>query len=596
MPALRQIRESAEALLREGKTEESWELLLSALEAVLAKSQELELLVARLRRAARGTKSERIDPAQLQLLFDELIRQCAEAGQPDPEAEGKEDAALERDIEAAEKRQPQGRHKRRQKGAGSEIRGAERQMHTVEVPEEQRTCPHCGRPKKPMGEDITRRLEYVPGHFIEHEYRLQKYGCGSCKEGVTTAPAPPQVLSRSAADASLLADVVVSKYADHTPLHRLHRIYLRGGTDIPVSTLSDWIAGTGELVDPLVELLYQRILRAYIVGTDATGLKVLDPMHPAHIQRGSIWVLTGDRSDVLFRYTPTGRGESGPWQFLAGRTGYIQADASSVFDRLFNGKAASAIELGCWSHGRRRLVAMQETDFRVASPLKLTGRLYRVEPLADARQLEPEARAELRQERSVPTLDKLQHWVVATASAEPPSTDLAQASAYLLNHWEALTRFVGDGRVSLDNNHVEQQLRDIALGRKNYLFAGSHDAARHGTPAEGTVDHGLWLHHFFGPPKIAPRSSPPPRNFMAMSQRPTLPPPFPRTVLSMGSASVKKLMAFEKPKRTPPVKAPRVSPARRTASDRTSISMAGPVGGIGGTLLIPTTNVVSSVH
>ena len=478
IPALRQVRESAQALLREGKAEEGWELLLSALEAVLVKSQELELLVARLQRAGRGTKSERIDPAQMQLLFEELMRQSGERTEPDPEAEAKEDAALEREIEAAENRRADRKQKARQKGPGWQIRGVERQTHEAVVPEEERSCPLCGRPMRPMGQDITRRLEYVPGHFVEHEHRLEKYGCGACKEGVTRAAAPPQVLKRSAADASLLAHLVVSKYADHTPLHRLHRIYARGGTDIPVSTLSDWIACVGELVQPLLDRLYERILGAYIVGTDATGLKVLDPLSPAHIQRGSIWVLTGDRRDVLFRYTPTGEGESGPWQFLAGRTGCIQADASNVFDRLFNGKAASAVELGCWSHARRRLVAMQDTDFRVAYPLKLVARLYRVEHLADARGLDPERRAKLRKERSVPTLQKLKRWCVATSAAEPPSTELAQASAYILNHWTALTRFVEDGRVSLDNNHVEQQLRDVALGRKNYLFAGSHDAAR----------------------------------------------------------------------------------------------------------------------
>lgn len=478
LAALQQVRESAQAMLREGKTEETWEFLLSALEAVLVKTHELELLVAKLRRAWGGTKSERIDPAQLKLLFEELLRQGSQEAPVDPEAEAKQDAELDREIEAAEQAAPDAQKNARKTGPGWQTRGVERRTHKVAVPEAKRTCEQCGRKLKPLGEDVTRRLEYVPGHFVEHEHHLEKYGCGTCKEGVTTAPAPPQVLKRSAADASLLAHVAVSKFADHTPLHRLSRIYARSGAEIPVSTLSDWMAGVGDLVEPLVDRLCERILQAYVVGTDATGLRVLDPTSPENIQRGSIWVLLGDNRDVVFRYTKTGEGESGPWKFLAGRNGYIQADAANIFDRLFNGKAASAIELGCWSHGRRRLVALQDTDFRVAYPLKLIGRLYRIEHLADARQLVPEARAELRRERSQPTLEKLKRWFVASSAAEPPSTDLAQASAYVLNHWDALTRFLEDGRLKPDNNIVEQQLRDIALGRRNYLFAGSHDAAR----------------------------------------------------------------------------------------------------------------------
>jgi hypothetical protein len=272
--------------------------------------------------------------------------------------------------------------------------------------------------------------------------------------------------------------VVVSKYVDHTPLHRLHRIYARGGAEIPVSTLADWTAAVGDRVAPLVERLAERVLQAYIVRTDATGLMVLDPTSPENIQRGTMWGLIGDDRDVLFRYTPTGEGATGPWEFLAGRQGYIQADAANVFDRLFNGQAASAIELGCWSHARRRMVALQDMDCRVAYPLTLIARLYRIEHLADARELTPEARAELRGERSQPVLEKLKRWFVATSTSEPPSADLAKAAAYPLNHWGALTRFVKDGLVGLDNNLCEQQLRDIALGRKNYLFAGSHDAAR----------------------------------------------------------------------------------------------------------------------
>lgn len=318
----------------------------------------------------------------------------------------------------------------------------------------------------------------MPGHFVEHEHHLEKLVCGDCKEGVTTAPAPVQVLDRSAAGASLLAHVVVSKFADHTPLHRLGRIYARSGAQIPVSTLSDWVAGVGDLVTPLLDRLEERVLASYIARTDATGLRVLDPESPGNLQRGTIWALVGDDRDVLFRYTPTGEGATGPWEFLAGRTGYIQADAASVFDRLFNGQAASAIEIGCWSHARRRLVALQDTDCRVAYPLKLIARLYRIEHLADARGLLPEERAELRRARASPILERLKNWLVTTGATEPPSSEIAKAAAYGVNHWTALTRFVDDGRVSLDNNLCEQQLRDIALGRKNYLFAGSHEAAR----------------------------------------------------------------------------------------------------------------------
>jgi len=347
LAALREIRESARALLAQGQVEETWELFLAALEAVLVKNRELELLVAKLRRERLGAKSERIDPAQLVLLLEALVAQEGPATASDPEAEAREDAELDRAIEHAEHAQPRAERTRRPPGPGWQTRGVPREVHRVEVPEAERTCRGCGRVMRPIGEDVSRRLEYVPASFVEHEYHRAKYACGTCQDGVTTAPAPPQVLERSAAGASLLAHVVVSKYADHIPLHRLSRIDARSGAEIPVSTLADWTAGVGDLVAPLVERLAQRVLAAAIVRTDATGLKVLDPQSPEHIQRGSIWAYVGDDRDVLFRYTPTGAGATGPWDFLAGRTGYIQADAANVFDRLFNGQVATAIELCC---------------------------------------------------------------------------------------------------------------------------------------------------------------------------------------------------------------------------------------------------------
>lgn len=475
-PALADVRETARAMLAAGAQEEAFEFLLAALAAVLSKSRELELLVAKLRRARRS--SERVDPGQFALLFAELAEQLGPEGDAtlDVEREARQDAALEREIDKAERAQPANGKKRRR---GWRTRNVRREVHQIPVAAEERTCVHCGNPKRQIGVDVSRALDYVPGHFVEREYHREKWACGTCKWGVTTAPAPKKVIPRSAASPGLLAHVVVSKYADHTPLHRLHRIYDRNGATIPVSTLADWVREVADRVAPLVDRIAERVVGdAYVVRTDATGLRVLDPSSPANVERGTMWCMVGDATDVVFRYTPTGEGASGPWTFLADRRGYIQADAASVFDRLFNGEVASAVEVGCWAHGRRRLVDLLDTDCRVAYPLNLIRRLYRLEYLADLRELEPEARAAFRQQRSAPELDKLKPWLVRTLADEPPSSALAKASGYILNQWDALTRFLDDGRLGLDNNLCERQLRDIALGRKNYLFAGSHDAAR----------------------------------------------------------------------------------------------------------------------
>jgi len=281
MAALRQIKESAQALLKEGKTEETWEFLLSALEAVLSRNTDLELLVAKLRRVHLNPRSERIDPAQLVLLFEALASQTTAEAELDAEAEAQADAQLDREIEDAEKTAPETeKTKKRTKGPGWKTRGVRQEVHKLEVQQAERTCAACGREKKPIGEDVTRRLEFVPAHFVEHVYHLEKYACGYCKEGVATATAPEQVLERSAATPSLLAHVVISKYVDHTPLHRLHRIYARCGAEIPVSTLSDWTAAVGDLVEPLVERLAERVRKAYIVRTDATGFRWRSPEVP----------------------------------------------------------------------------------------------------------------------------------------------------------------------------------------------------------------------------------------------------------------------------------------------------------------------------
>lgn len=223
--------------------------------------------------------------------------------------------------------------------------------------------------------------------------------------------------------------------------------------------------------------LFARVLCSYVLATDGTGLMVLDRKHSQNIVRGTMWNTVGDDRDVVFHYTPTAEGAAGPWEFLKDRSGYIQADASSTFDRLFNGKVSRATEVGCWAHARRKFEALRDVDCRVAHPLNLISRLYRFEELADLKGLDPEARAALRSERSRPELDKLLAFLAIRYANEPPSSPFAKACAYTINHREALGRFLGDGRLHLDNNICEQQMRAVALGRRNFLFAGSHEAA-----------------------------------------------------------------------------------------------------------------------
>jgi hypothetical protein len=213
-----------------------------------------------------------------------------------------------------------------------------------------------------------------------------KYACPNCRDGVLTAPGPQRILERSIADASVLAHVVVSKYVDHTPLHRLHESYARTGASIPVSTLSDWTGGVADLLAPLVERLERRVLSAHVVRTDATGLKVLDPRTPANIQRGTIWVYLGDEHDVVFRYAETGDGASGPWEFLGGRDGPIQAAGASVFDRLFNGQVASALEVGCLAHYPERDIIWSLCAPGANTAAEVQGRLRITAPCLQGRQ------------------------------------------------------------------------------------------------------------------------------------------------------------------------------------------------------------------
>lgn len=466
-----------EALRASGRDDEAWAALRSAFLGVTRKlvSAELRAAIARIARS-----SEQLDPRQLELLAAEVEAQEAEAGEsPTEPAEEQVADEVEQLIDEAEAETSSERRPGRRK-LPDEL---PRERRTIDVSAEDRACPCCGGERVEIGRESREVLDLVPMRFRVLRYERIRRACPSCKDsGVVVAPTTDEQLERVLASTRLLAHVTSSKYDAHVPLHRLQRLYGHLGMRIASSTLGGWVARTAEELAPVADALWNELTARSIVGTDASGLRVLDRDEDDGVTLGTMWCYVGYPDDdgprlCAYRYAPTGTGADGPWTHLAGRTGYVQADAANVFDRLFNGRAAQATEVGCWAHARRKLHALLEADSRVAKPLQLIAKVYRVDKAAKAKGMDAEQRLALRRRVARPHVDRLRKWLQRTARREPPASALGKACRYWNNQWDALTRFLDDGRLELDNTEVERQIRSLAVGRKNYLFAGSHRAA-----------------------------------------------------------------------------------------------------------------------
>jgi hypothetical protein len=274
----------------------------------------------------------------------------------------------------------------------------------------------------------------------------------------------------------LLAQLLVGKYRDGLPLHRQQAIFdKRYGVKLPPSTLGDWLAGACDVLPPLVQLLKQKTLQDFLVQTDDTGLRVLDKDDPRGIKRGHLWPYLGEGGNLFVEYTPDWRGE-GPQKILSARKGYIQADGYAGYDALFTAQSPRT-EVGCWMHARRGF----EKAFRAGEPraglvLSHIQQLYAVERQATERGLSPQQRGQLRLEKSASVYTDTFALLEQLKPQVAPKTPLGKAITYALNRYLPLGRFLEDGRLPLDNGETERLIRLIAIGRNNYLFAGS-DAA-----------------------------------------------------------------------------------------------------------------------
>jgi len=339
------------------------------------------------------------------------------------------------------------------------------------------TCPECGGALRRLGEDVSEMLEYIPGRYQVIRHVRPKFSCAGCQK-IVQAGAPSRPIARGLAAPGFLAHVLVSKYADHLPLYRQSQIYAREGLELDRSTLADWVGGASELLEPLVDALGRYVLAAQKQHGDDTPVPVLCPGRGS-TKQGRLWTYVRDDRPagsneppaVWFRYSPDRKGER-PKTHLASFVGVLQADAYAGFDRLYGERIQEA---ACWAHARRKFY---EIHVALASPIAAValdriGRLYAIE--AEIRGKPAEERCAVRQGRAGPELEALHAWLHATVTNLSRKSELALAIRYALSHWVALTRYRDDGRLEIDNNAAERALRAVALGRKNWLFAGSDD-------------------------------------------------------------------------------------------------------------------------
>lgn len=363
--------------------------------------------------------------------------------------------------------------KPRKRGAPRLPADMRRVIEDIEPTDAEKVCSCCGAEREVIGYEETEKLEYQPASAYVRVIRRPKLVCKKHEEaGVTSPDLPPQVLHKGLAGATMLAHTVVAKYCDHLPLYRQAKIHARQGLDIPQSTLCDWIAQSAEVLQPIVQAVTEDAFASGYVSTDDTGVTLLTKAYSKGSKRAHLWAYLGESpGDVVFDFTP-GRGGEGPSRMLAGYQGFLQADAYSVYDKIF--EDPKAVEAGCMAHSRRKFFdALDKSPEHAKPALQAIRQLYAVERECKKDGLSTDDRLARRKEQSKPTFDALREWLAELRSHVLPKSPIGRAVGYFDRHSEALGRFLENGRIEIDNNRCERAMRKVALGRKNWLFAGS---------------------------------------------------------------------------------------------------------------------------
>ncbi len=336
-------------------------------------------------------------------------------------------------------------------------------------------CGDCGSPMRKMSEAVREILDYVPGSFVVKRHVCEKYACRECGT-ITEAPLPSMPIEKGAPGAGLLAHVLISKYCDHLPLYRQSEIYAREGVDIARSTMAGWIGKMSNLLAPLAERIEQHVLVGAAIHTDDTPIPVLDPGR-GKTKTGRLWTHVRDERPhgsksppaAFYKYSADRKGER-PQKYLSGYKGFLHADGYAGYEKLYGDKIK---EVACMAHVRRKFFDFHKaTSSPIAEDaLKRIAELYAVE--RRIRGKPPGERARIRKADAKPKFEALFDWLQATLPSLPGRGELAKAMRYAVTRMKRMKIYLDDGRLELDNNIAERSIRGIAIGKKNYLFAGS---------------------------------------------------------------------------------------------------------------------------
>ena len=356
-----------------------------------------------------------------------------------------------------------------------------REQIIYDLSDEEKQCTCCGEAKKKIGEAISEQLAVVPRQHKVIQHVRYKYACPDCQEGVSIPPMPKLLLPKSLASASLVSHIIVSKYEDHLPLYRQEGMWRRDGVQMPRRTMCEWVLKAAEQCEPLVTRMRGGILSYDICQGDETTLQVLREPGRRADQTSYLWVYRGGppgKEVVLFDYQET-RQKDHPKAFLSGFKGYLQTDAYKGYD--WADQTQEITRVGCMAHARRPFAELVKTvkgTGKAHQALSLIQKLYRVEREMTDQGLTAEQRYAYRQAKAKPLLETLHAWLVSSYPKTPAQGALGKAMKYMIDRWETLTNYCLDGRLCIDNNLIENAIRPVALGRRNFLFCNTPRGAK----------------------------------------------------------------------------------------------------------------------